>query len=717
MMKVLKQHAGFVAALALAFMLQLSLIALVLACIGLGASESEQAAYASMVGRNGGVLAALAMLLLFGLGAGLSAFFKAYPESLARLSEDVVLLVNNARHRAAPQGAREVRQLAEKINALACAREALHEEVQETIERNGRALAEERNRLAALMAELSLSVLVCNLEGRILLYNEAARRVLGIVQGPSSIGLGRSVFAVMDRGLIEHAIERIEHQLKLTQEDTAHPVAGFVAAMPGGRMLRARMAAVLSNGNMMDGFVLTLEDITENMGADARRDLLLQALTQDSRSAVANIRAALETMQAFPDMSGTKRMQFQSIIDMESQRLAQRIDHVMQEYDDSMEARWQLEEMHAGDLLGLLARRMESAALKACVSDTAESALWLRVDSYALTQALVWFAQRLALEMHVPDVRLGLQRAGRLAYLDMIWTDAPLDAGTLHVWENAELPIGGHGTLPTLKEMLKQHGAESVYRSESSHHVCCYRLLLPLSESAERSMPPLRRPSHPSRPRFYDFDLFQQSGQSAELDDRLLTQLSYTVFDTETTGLQPAEGDEIISIGALRIVNGRLLPEESFDQLVRSRRRLSAESVAIHGITMAMLEGQPGIDIVLPQFYRFAEDTVLVGHNAAFDMRFLQLLEGRTGVRFTQPVLDTLLLSQVIHPHQDQHSLEAIAARLGVPIIDRHTALGDAMVTGEVFLRMLPLLHEKGIHTLKDARLAAQQTLYADIRY
>ena len=73
-------------------------------------------------------------------------------------------------------------------------------------------------------------------------------------------------------------------------------------------------------------------------------------------------------------------------------------------------------------------------------------------------------------------------------------------------------------------------------------------------------------------------------------------------------------------------------------------------------------------------------------------------------MQFRQPVLDTLLLSAVIHPNQESHQLEAIAERLGVHVIGRHTALGDAIVTGEVFLKMIPLLAEQGIRTLRGAR-------------
>jgi DNA polymerase-3 subunit epsilon len=189
------------------------------------------------------------------------------------------------------------------------------------------------------------------------------------------------------------------------------------------------------------------------------------------------------------------------------------------------------------------------------------------------------------------------------------------------------------------------------------------------------------------------------------------------VFDTETTGLNPSEGDEIIQIGATRIVNGKLRRQECFEQLVDPQRDIPAASIPIHGIEPQMVVGQPTIDKVLPAFHAFAHDTVLVAHNAAFDMRFLQLKEARTGIVFDQPVLDTLLLSALVHPQQESHRLEAIAERFDVPVLGRHTALGDAMVTAEVFVKLIPLLAEKGIHTLGQAREAAQQTYYARVSY
>jgi DNA polymerase-3 subunit epsilon len=272
------------------------------------------------------------------------------------------------------------------------------------------------------------------------------------------------------------------------------------------------------------------------------------------------------------------------------------------------------------------------------------------------------------------------------------------------------LQRGGEEAPFNLKQVLERHDGEILHGGDRTK--AYFRLLLPSAEPAA----PLER-AHESRPEYYDFDLFNQPGQTAELDERLLTELTYTVFDTETTGLSPSEGDEIISIGAVRVVNCRVLQHEVFDQLIDPRRTVPKKSVAVHGITADMLRGQPAIAEVLPRFFKFCEDTVLVAHNAAFDLRFLQLKEEMTGVRFTQPVLDTLLLSPVLHPFDPEHRLEAMAKRLGVNVMGRHTALGDAFVTAEIFLRMVPALAEKGILTLKQAREASQRTLYAKVTY
>lgn len=704
--------------LALLFGFLLAVIGCIFFILSIDISSQQRALLDELLAQRTPPLAFLAMLILLALGIGLKTLYEHYLIPLAKLTEDVVLLTANSAHRALPQGAPEVRTLINKFNILAASHQALQDDVQTRIDHANRALAEEKNRLAALMSELAQSVLVCNLEGRILLYNTRATQLLETTDDAvgTTIGLGRSVFSVIERGLIVHALEQIQHQRQQAEGQLTRPASDFVTTLANGQIVRAHMVPVLDSATALNGFVLTLEDITRNVATDSRRDALLQSLTQGTRAALANIRAAVETLWQFPDMNNAKRDQFTAIINDELQRLSQQLDRAEQGQSDHPGKRWQLEEMRGTDLIALLKRRIEIPSLHIDTVDTPDAidaSLWLKLDSYALTQSLAYLVQRIAGELNVSKLHFRLQRADRLAHLDLTWNGSPLALETLQAWENTALPLTGNRLL-TLSAVISGLDGESVYLFNPAQRTSCYRILLPIAEpQAALNI----RPKQPGRPEFYDFDLFHQSGQTAALDQGLLSRLSYTVFDTETTGLQPAAGDEIISIGALRIVNGRLLAQENFDQLVQPGRKLSAESIAIHGINDTMLHGQPSIETILPQFHRFAEDTVLVAHNAAFDMRFLQMKEEQTGIRFTQPVLDTLLLSQVIHPHQELHSLEAIATRLGVDIVGRHTALGDAIVTAEVFLKMIPLLAEKGILTLRDAREAEQQTPYARIHY
>ncbi|HLV28718.1 MAG TPA: exonuclease domain-containing protein [Burkholderiaceae bacterium] len=201
----------------------------------------------------------------------------------------------------------------------------------------------------------------------------------------------------------------------------------------------------------------------------------------------------------------------------------------------------------------------------------------------------------------------------------------------------------------------------------------------------------------------YDFDLLAKS-RAAEFANTPLEDLTYVVFDSETTGLLPSRGDEIVQLAAVRIVNGHRVETEVLDTLVNPRRHIPLSSTEIHGINDAMVANAPTIDKVAIRFHRFAEGAVLVAHNAAFDLAFLRRQEERIGLRFNHPVLDTVLLSAIVFGQSENHSLDALAARLGVylPEEARHTALGDASATAEALLKLLPALKARGLLTFGD---------------
>ena len=182
---------------------------------------------------------------------------------------------------------------------------------------------------------------------------------------------------------------------------------------------------------------------------------------------------------------------------------------------------------------------------------------------------------------------------------------------------------------------------------------------------------------------------------------------SFTVFDVETTGLSAPSGDRIVEIGAVRIEGGEIRSASPFLSLVNPQREIPWEARSINGITEDELVHAPTIDAVLPQFLEFAKDSILVAHNAEFDMGFLHAeKEMCWGYIDIPECLCTLTLSRTLSPHEYRHSLDAVATRLGVtlPLTGRHRALPDVLLTAQVFLKLLERGH---INTLSELQAKA----------
>ena len=678
-----------------------------------------------------------------GMGAiawGLKRWFGHWVTPSVQLAEEAqVLLRTDVVRELRPKGNVETKELAKLFNQLVAQREELRHQMHDKVRAAARDIEQEKSRLAALMSELTQSVVVCNLDGRILLYNNRARmqfRALSqsprLADGAELIGLGRSIYTVFDRKLVAHALESVQQRLL---RGVAQPTAQFVTSTRAGQLLRVQMTPVRSVAEpaaaeptlepatqaptlQLAGFVLMLDNITREFEAEAVRERLVLGLTEGSRAALANMRAAIEMLD-YPDLEPAMRERFLAVVRDEVQALSERVQRSSSEAAEVFQSRWPLEDMRGSDLLSAAGRRIEETLGLALNRSEADPNLWLRIESFSILQALLFLSARLRDEFSIRHVSLRLRPSGQgadKAELDLIWSGATLSTETVMNWEIDPMRIGTEASALTVREVVDRHGGAFWLERDRASNQAWFRFLLPAA-AVQEQLDNATFVHHQSRPEYYDFDLFRVSPRSQALDEVPLADLSFTVFDTETTGLNPAEGDEIIQIGALRVLNGKLLKQEVFDQLVDPGREIPPESIPIHGITPEMVQGQPGILEVLPAFHAFVADTVLVAHNAAFDMRFLQLKEQKTGLVFEQPVLDTLLLSAVIHPGQDSHRLEAIAERFNVTVIGRHTALGDAMVTAEVFVRLLPLLAEKGIHTLGQARAAAQRTYFARIKY
>ncbi len=656
------------------------------------------------------LLGALVLFLI--IGALVSLLFRNYVIPILKIGEETRLMsAVNPRYRIEPKGPVELVHLADTINETADAFQALQVEIKEKIDKARADLRAERNRLAALMSKLPTGVLVCKINGQVLLYNPQSQRLLQ--QPGKRIGLGRSIFSIIDRESIVHALDLLHQAARQGQKA---PATNFITTVHENTCLRINMAPVFQGDAQtreITGFFLAIEDITDQMEAELQRDQIFQTFTEDMRHSTARIRQAIEAILADPAQPPEQLKPYRQEIDAASLAIEGQVRHAREEYARQLFSAGRSESV-LGDYLVEITRRHLNRQTGVPVDHRVAPDIWLQIDSYAMVQGLAHLGTPLHGSPGLCAITLHLARKNEFrAILEISWPGCRLPKTELDNWRNQPLIRDAQNRLISFADLIDR--AQGTIEQLPAHGEICQgvRLILPLSEPGEHFK---EKSTAEDRPIYYEFNLFHQPCLE-ELCKLPLNKLAFAVFDTETTGLNPSQGDEIIQIGAVRIVNGRILYDETVDQLVNPCRTVPDESIRIHGINPELLLDQPTILKVLPEFHHFAEGSVLVAHNAAFDMKFLKMKEAETGLRFEQPVLDTLLLSSIVHPNLEGHGLEQIARRLDIAIVGRHTALGDALVTAEILVKLIPLLEAKGILTLNDAIEASALSPYARIQF
>jgi DNA polymerase-3 subunit epsilon len=178
----------------------------------------------------------------------------------------------------------------------------------------------------------------------------------------------------------------------------------------------------------------------------------------------------------------------------------------------------------------------------------------------------------------------------------------------------------------------------------------------------------------------------------------------FVVLDTETTGLNVNEGHRIVSIAATKIKNLKIT-NEILDELVNPERQISEPSIKIHHITQEQVKNKPLLKELDDQIYSFLENTILVGHNLNFDIKFIIKSAPYTTIAHRVKnivTIDTIYLAAGIYPHFNSYELSFLCKTLKIQTEDqtRHSAIGDSVITARLFLHLLVEASKKDINTI-----------------
>ena len=554
----------------------------------------------------------------------------------------------------APMSLRAYRALGplpEAVAQLAGQLIAAQREIQHSVAAATRRVEEQKERLEAILRDLSEGVLVCNLEHQILLYNQVA---LSLLHVSGELGLGRSLFQLVTREPVLHGMQRLTQRARREPTATRPPFPLVCATTDSRTLLSGRMSLVLDAAQQPTGYVLTFTDATRSIAELSQRDMLLRKATEGLRQPIANLRAAAETISSFPEIPAGDRRAFEEVILREGNVLSDRLEALDHDYRSLNASHWPLADIHSVDLFNCVVRNLEEAGGPAVTM--VGLPLWLHGDSHSLALALERILGNLAATSGARAFDIEALLGDRRVYVEIAWSGQPLASATLDAWSGEQLP-GALG-LATLRDVLTRHGSEMWSRSDRPGRAV---LRIPLPAPTRVQFVPPSRQAMPPRPEFYDFDLLRLN-----VPDRPATQklraLNYVVFDTETTGLKPSQGDEI-----------------DLDRRRPDRQRPDPDRRDVQPPDQSAAADPGRLDPV-PRHHRCHGRGRPAGrsrHAAVQGVRRrcragraqrrlrpeIPEAQGRAvrGVRFDNIPLDTLLISAFLFPEFEDHSLDTLA--------------------------------------------------------
>lgn len=197
-------------------------------------------------------------------------------------------------------------------------------------------------------------------------------------------------------------------------------------------------------------------------------------------------------------------------------------------------------------------------------------------------------------------------------------------------------------------------------------------------------------------------ELEKEMKQKNSLDSPL-SKLKVVVFDIETTGFYPEKGDYVLSIGAIKMTGLDIESTETFYSLIKSDLPLSEEIAALTNLREEDLRDAPAASDVLMQFFKFVNGATLVAHHSNHEQSFMKKLTwDHLRTKFNHRIIDTSFLIRIMDHNMKSSPLEDVCNVCGIQIKGRHHALGDAIMTAEVWRYYLQAAKEKGFFNLRE---------------